>query len=121
MGVRTQVSGEELQCYDLEGFKGLLKLDAELEGMLRLHTLLDNKVQQLEFILSNQESMLKNKSVSVVLLQNENERISNLWKQENKLRHEAENKPQAGAWLGWGLASMATFVAVVLGVTLAVK
>jgi len=54
------------------------------------------------------------------ILQSERNRLEAQWVEENRLRLEAENKPEISKWLGWGLASALAVAIVSIVVTISV-
>jgi hypothetical protein len=100
----------ERACYDFEGYKALLKLDNAHTACLardKLHTEKDAKQEKVAADLRAQMKLLVDSNAT---LNAENERLFKLWKEENKRRHQAENKPQWGSWAGWTVAGVATAV-----------
>jgi hypothetical protein len=124
LGFRTQIGvpPAEMQCYDLGGYKELLKLDATLTSALRMNDLLSEKAEQLESLVGNLQQEMKLRQDSVFTLQAENTRLFDTWKQENQRRLELENRPSSDLpWLPWGIAGVATITVVVLSVVLVSK
>lgn len=76
--------------------------------------LLEDKVASLDESVTNLKKIIELKDYSMGICGVENKRLFELWKKENKLRHEAENRPRFGSWLSWGIAGGATIAAVVM-------
>lgn len=121
-GVRTQVGTPpaEMQCYDLGGFKELLKIDANLTSAERMGELLSQKVTDQDTIIQNQQQELALRQNSGLILQTENTRLFDLWKEENKRRLEVENRP-AMSWVPWAVAAAAGVAALSLGAVLVIR
>lgn len=104
---RVNVGGEIHACYDLPQYKELLKLDLDFQVVVNekliLEKRLDNSLKQTELYKAAAEKQKE----TVDLYFAENERLYGLWKEENKKRHIAENKPMWGSWLSWGIAGAA--------------
>lgn len=103
----SQEDGQRYQCFTLEEMKELKKWEAELAFYETGYHQLSEKVTLLEG--------------KVLLLEEENDRLFLKWKEENKLRLEAENKPKLGSALAWGVAGTAIIAALTLGLVLAFK
>jgi hypothetical protein len=122
-GVRATVGTPpaEMQCYDLDGFKNLLRLDTELDGRLRQVELLGNRVDALGIIVTNQDAVITDNAKAIQLLRVENDRVYTLWQNADKQRREAENATHAASWIGWAVATVSTVAAITMGIVLTAK
>jgi len=120
-GKRVEVSGETLQGYTLEEMKVLLKMDADLESFSEQLPKIKSALDAAEKALKAKDTMLESKDKAISLLTQDRNRITEKWTQENKLRHECENKPKFGSWIAWGLTAVLGATTVALGITLVVK
>lgn len=112
-------TAEEKQCYDLEGYRALLKMAVDLDTLREQVILWQAKADAQQHIILDLREIDASQQDSIATLEAENERLFNLWKEENRLRHEAENVPEWGSWTGWVVAGVATLAAGgVLGYTL---
>ena len=62
------------------------------------------------------EGMSAELNLQVGTLQAERDRLFNLWKDENRRRHEAENRPAVGSWIAWSVAAVAAALALGFGI-----
>jgi len=110
-GDRRGSGSSEVMCYDLENFTLLLQMDSDLtichaEVTIRTHLADDLKLQ-----VKTLKELVAVTEDNNTILKTENTRLFELWKEENKRRHEAENAPKWGSWMGWIVAGVATAVA----------
>lgn len=108
---------DEMQCYELEGFKTLLRLDADFSWCLKSKKKLDIKTKQQASVILSLEKIVQAKDDNILLLKKENVRLFNMWKDENKKRHRAENKTSLSTTLAWSAAGV---FAITTGVFLTV-
>lgn len=120
-GKRVEVSGEILQGYTLSEMKILLKMDVDLESFSEQLPKIKAALDAAEKALKAKDVMLESKDKQISLLVQDRDRITEKWSQENKLRHECENKPKFGSWIAWGIAAVLGATAIALGITLVVK
>lgn len=116
----TQIDGVRYEAFDLGGFTSLLQLDNDLTAAL---TLVGNLEESLA--LSEAARLSLDQAYDIALedmdiLQAERNRLEAQWAEENKLRLEAENSPNIGTWLGWGLAAALAVAIVSIIVTISV-
>lgn len=116
VGERCVANGETYQCFSLEEFRELLVVDRKL--YLRSNLLRNYKEQKysLEEVNTKLKVNVESLETKVNILEAERERLYQKWEKENKLRHEAENKPMIGSWIAWTLA--ASEAAVILGLVI---
>jgi hypothetical protein len=120
-GVRLQTPQGTFQGYSLEEMKTLLKMDVDLESFETQLPKIKSALESAEKAIQAQEIMLKSKDAQIDLLKQDQTRLTEKWSQENKLRHECENKPKFGSWIAWGTAAVLGATALALGITLVVK
>ena len=106
----------EAQCYDVVGFKELLKLDSQFSSAEQMNDLLSQKTAEQDNIIQYQQEEIKIRANTALILQTENTRLFEQWKDENKKRLEAENRPSwTPSWIPWAVAGAAVVAAGVLG------
>lgn len=120
-GKRLKIKQGTFQAYSLDEMKTLLKIDAEYRScclnQIPIYVKLVNDYKGLSDNKGKQLILLKNQ-VSILL--QDRIRITAKWKEENKLRHECENKTKFGSWIAWSVAAAATAtVAVLAGILVA--
>lgn len=116
-GMRWSIHGETHQCFDLDEYRALLQMDQDLHAAELLIPNLESRAasygraaQQLQIALD-----LANEEIEVY--EQERERLTTQWTEENRLRLEAENRPILGDWFGWGFAALeAIAIAILAGV-----
>jgi hypothetical protein len=110
----------ERQCYSQPEFLELLKLDNEHTTCLEQRRLLEKQTAELKSATQNLLEAAKLQAQAAEDLKADRDRLFALWKDENRRRHEAEQKPHWGSWLGWGTAAVMTVATAVLtGVVIA--
>jgi len=108
-------------CFDLDESKDLLILDKSYDTCLGNSEKKDRQIKLFDKLVENTRAAVKIAESSVDVLNERNKNLYKMWKEENLKRHEAENKPNFGAWIGWGAAAVMAGVAASLAVVLAVK
>lgn len=106
-------NGTRFEGFDLGGFKKLLTLDEDLFfAQQRISQLqaLNTSCQATHEAL---QSALIAVSGQLTIVSADRARLYNEWQRENAARHQAENKPRLGTWLGWSLGSGALVVVIV--------
>ena len=93
-------------CFDLDSSRDLLIVDRNLTACLQDNALQTQKGLRAEQNVSDLTTALRLTTENVNALQGEVTHMTNLWKAENKKRHEAENMPDWGSWVGWGTAAV---------------
>lgn len=104
----------EKQCYSAVEFIQLLKLDNDHTTCLEQRELLSEEVAELKVATENLLEAAKLQAKAQEELQADRDKYFDLWKKENKARHECENKPHWGSWLGWGTAGVMTVATAIL-------
>ena len=98
-------------CYTLEGFKSLLLIDTALTLCKEELTIIKFQLHQYDRMLMDMESVSEIQDKVIDAQTVELQRMYKDWKEENRLRHLAENRPQWGSWAGWVVAGVASLVA----------
>jgi hypothetical protein len=116
-GIPCEVDGTRYQCFTLDEMKELLMLENELRYFETNYIQMFKKVSLLE----GENRLLKGQVFSLGedndLLKLDRERIFLKWEEENKLRLEAENKPNFGNPIAWGIVGVEA--SVIIGLILA--
>ena len=119
-GIRCEFEGTTFQCFALQEYRLLLQLDNDLfHYQLRLETL-EETIVSLERIQDQLNQAITGYQSQVDVLQTERRRLLERWTEENRLRLEAENVPDIGTWLAWGLVGVEAAVVIGLVVGLLV-
>ena len=116
----TQIDGVRYEAFDLGGFTRLLELDVDLEAATILVDNLQRSLEATERSMDLLDLAYASALADVDLLQSERDRLETQWAEENKLRLEAENRPNVGLWVGWGLAAAFAVALVSVIVTVSV-
>lgn len=114
-GKPIQSGSEALKGYTLEEFKILLRIHANYRNWGLQVPLLEKKSKDSESLANVRAKQLEIQDLEIDLLKRERTRLFEKWKQDNKLRHECENKPAFGNWIAWTAAAVMTAVAITLG------
>jgi hypothetical protein len=104
----------EKQCYSSSAFIQLLELDNNHSACLKSNARLKEAEGYYKEIQLNLKKVIEAKDDNILILKKDNDRIHKMWKDENRKRHEAENKPNIGSWLGWSIAGVSTVAVAVL-------
>ena len=121
VGDRETVGGESLQCYDFENYKKLLIFDAAFEGCLRTNELLVERHKLEKQRSTAFEKIIALQQKSMIIIEKDNDRLFKDWKEENKKRHLAENRPMLGSYIAWSTAGAFAVATAVLSVIVIVK
>lgn len=116
-GRRCVVEGVTYQCFNLEEYKELLRIDTDLESITEKYETSLEMISHLDEVNDSLRLQIEEKEEQISILSQERDRLFNKWKEENMLRLEAENKPALGNWVAWGTA--AAEAGVILGLVLA--
>lgn len=119
-GRRCTVAAEVYQCYNLGEFRELLHIDADLRHLTEQHTLDLARIEALTQADSELRLSLTTTREMVTTLEAERTRLTEMWEEENRLRHEAENRPD-WSWLPWTLAAGFAIATLVLGIVVGVQ
>lgn len=120
-GIRLDTERGMFQAYTLEEFKILLKMDVDLEYFEKDNVLYKKMFDEATRITEDQVKIVTSQDKQINILKNENSRLIEKWKEDNRLRHECENRPMFGNWIAWTLAGVAAVVALSFGIVLAVN
>ena len=120
-GKLVEDQGVKLKCFTLEEFKVILKLEADLQTYVKQVAKYDKSLSDYDKLRLNLVSQLASKSKQVKVLSADLDRLTKKWTEENRLRHIAENRVPFTTWIAWGTAGVATAVATVLVIVLAVR
>lgn len=115
------IQGTRFQCYPFEDFKKLLLVDAQFSSCKKIKGFLEEKNQLEQEKSVNLSKVIDLQGRSIKTLERENERLFKDWKEENKKRHLAENKPMIGSYVAWGTAGAFAVATAVLSVIVIVK
>lgn len=118
-GHRCVSAGETFQCFDLEDYKQVLKADIRHGKCLERNEALEQKDQNARIQIFNLKKAVEIQEMRTEQVINDNRRIYQMWLEENKKRHEAENQPQYGSWLLWAATgTFAVTTAVLAGMAI---
>jgi hypothetical protein len=106
--------GESYRIFSLEEFKTILHIYTDYRSWGLQIPQLDQQVKLCTELTENQDKQISSLTDDHELLRKENQRLLVKWEKENKLRHEAENRPWYGSWVAWSVAAVATAAAAVL-------
>ena len=98
----------------------LLKMDVDLEAYEKEIPKYKKSLEDYKRLVEAKDNILKSKDVQIDILKKDQDRLTQKWSQENKLRLECENAPKFGSWVAWTIAAVATATAIALGVTITV-
>lgn len=115
-GTRTQVDGVTMQCFVFEEYRTLRLMDVELQAFYEASELWSRRLELLQERNENLTAQLLLANEAREVLQEAWTRTYEKWEEENRLRHEAQNKPNLSAAVGWGLAIVFMVVSLTLGV-----
>lgn len=119
-GHRCTVAAETYQCFDLGEYTELLHIDEDLRRLTDLHIVDLSRIEALTEAVESRRLALEAADTAINTLSLERARLTVLWEEENRLRHEAENQPD-WSWIPWTLAAAFAIVAVVLAVIIGVR
>lgn len=111
----------ELQCYDLGGFKDLLKLDVNYASLLKEQKLLNSKIEAFGYMVDNLYDAVENQKTALKASEQQSDHLYKMWQEENLKRHRAENAPKPSTWIGWSVAGAFAVSTLVLGLIVVVK
>lgn len=120
LGRRCVVLSQTYQCFNLEEYRELLLMDEDLRYLNRLHTADVARISSLTHAADELTLSLESANSSISLLEAERLRLNSMWEEENRLRHEAENRPDWN-WIPWTLAGGFAIATVILSVIVGVQ
>lgn len=109
-GVAKDIDGYRHQCLNFDEFTLLLEFEANMVECEMETDLKTEKIELLDLQVTELKLVTDLQKLTVDAMKVENERLFGLWKDENKKRHLAENKPHWGSWVGWTVAGVSTAV-----------
>lgn len=112
---------DEKVCYTFKAFKTLLILDSDFTGCTKTQAKLKAKANEQSAVIKALERIAKLQGDNTKRLQTGYDRMFKLWAAENKKRHQAENKPNLSATLGWTAAGALAVATAVLFTVVVVK
>jgi len=114
MGTMKRVDSIDYACYDLDQFKVLLKVDADLRGANKTMLLLAGEISDYKIANASLKNVITEDSEQIKLLKLDRARLYERWSAENKDKHKAENKPTFGSWFPWALSGVLGMTTTVL-------
>jgi hypothetical protein len=120
-GKRLLVKGKTYQGYTLEEMKILLKMDLDLHVLDLELPKLKEIISKKDNIIKSKDKIISSKDIQIDLITKDRDRITGKWKEDNRLRHECEQKPRFGSWVAWTVAAITTGVAIGLGIAFGVR
>ncbi|NJL54368.1 hypothetical protein HC928_03655 [bacterium] len=118
-GTRLVVRGETYQGFDLGEYRELLHMDEDLRQFSERLIVLQNQVTELSQAATSLTQALRVSQSSIELLEEERTRLTELWEDENRRRHQAENRPEWD-WIPWTLSAVLAAAVVVLSIVVGV-
>lgn len=119
-GRRCIVDGVTYQCFALDEYVELLEMDVDLRFYDEAYPQANQRISLLEESEAQLRLALESAESEIQILEEERTRLINNWQEENRLRLEAENRPDLGSWIAWGLAAVEAVAVVILSVVLGV-
>lgn len=119
-GHRCTVAAETYQCFNLGEYVELLHLDDDLRHLTEVHVADVARVEALTTASTELQLALDTANSSLTVLEAERVRLEALWAEENRLRNEAENRPD-WSWIPWTLAGGFAIATLVLGLVVGVN
>lgn len=115
------LQGRVLKCFNLEQFKDIVTIRAERDSaqntastFLIQVAVLKRATNHLEGVITDLKSVVKTQDA-------ENTRVHDMWKEENRLRHIAENKSRFGSWIPWVAAGVLAVSTATLGAVVVLR
>jgi len=118
-GTRLTVSGHTYQGFDLGEYRELLLMDEDLRYLTALHATDSTRILELTTASNEFRLALASCESQVITLSAERTRLTDLWREENRLRHVAEEHPWA--WVPWGIAGAFLVSTITLGIVLGLQ
>lgn len=119
LGTRLTVNGQTYQGFVINEYQELLRMDADLKYYTNLHIVHEARSLELHVAVDELKLALGSSDNEVRLLQLERTRLTDLWSEENRLRHTAENST-SWSWLPWTLTGVLGIVTTILIIILGV-
>lgn len=115
LGSKCFLGGKEYRCFNLEDYKNLLVRYEELKYQRAVNHKNEVKILTLQEVNTNLMLSLEASEKKYTLLSEDYETLFLKWKDENRLRLEAENTPSIGGPALWGLSAAGIALALVVG------
>lgn len=115
------IDGETRACFNLAGYKSLLKLAVDLGTEMEKNNILSLELVKKDNIIVDLDKQIKAKDNIIELYKVENLRITHNWEEENRKRHLAENKFDPMKFVYLGAAGVFLVSTVVLGAVIALN
>lgn len=115
-GTRCTVGGVTYQCFSLEEYKELLRIDVRLFTANTELTLLQQEIASYARQVTLLEQTLLIRDRQLERSHTELDRLLTMWEEENKLRLEAENRTSLGSFVAWGLSALEAVVIFTMAV-----
>ena len=112
---------DKLKAFTLDEFKIILHIYTDYRIWGAQIPKLQLQVDDLTRLSQSQTLQLGLRAEEVKVYQEERKLLTEKYLNENKLRHECENKPNFGSWIAWGTAAAMGVVAAVLAGILIAK
>lgn len=119
-GHRCAVAAQTYQCFDLGEYTELLHMDEDLRHLTELHAADLARIESLTHASDELRLSLDATRANVETLEAERLRLTTMWEEENRLRHEAENRPDWN-WIPWTIAGGFAIATLILGIIVGVQ
>lgn len=119
-GVRLSVASRTYQAYTLGEYRELLQIDEDLHNLTELHDADLARITALETASTELRQALTACSDQLPILETERTRLTNLWQEESRRRHELE-QASSWQWVPWAIAGGFFISTVVLSVIVGVS
>jgi hypothetical protein len=119
-GKTFQKGSESLRGYTLEEFKVVLKIHTDYKSWGKQVFKYKKLVNDLTELGQTYSKQLILRAKQLATANKDRVRLTEKWREENRLRHLAENRPMIGSWVAWAAAAgFAALSAVLAGVLIA--
>ncbi len=114
---RITVLTKTYECFELEGYKGLIKLDLDIDKLKEKIEIQNEQIDKYRVQIDSLTRAIVAQEAIYNLVKIDNKRLTAKWSEENKLRYEAESKPPS--LVAWSLTGgLAMTTAILLGVVI---
>ena len=120
-GEMHTLQGRVLRCFDLEQFKSIVIITEERRAADKRALLLADQVAVLLDASVHLNGQVTDLEAIRDSLQVETVRLRDMWKEENRLRHIAENNPRFGSWIPWVTTAILATTSVTLGLVVVIR
>lgn len=108
------------QCFDLGEYTQLLHMDEDLRYLTDVHAADLIRIDGLTSASTELRHALELVRLNEAALLTERDRLTTMWEEANRLRHEAENRPD-WSWIPWTLAGVFAVTTLTLGLVIGVS